>query len=148
MDLIVVDPPWYSRETRAFLLTAIRNASPGSKVLLSVPPVGTRPGVEHEWQELLIWAGGVGLRLLAYETEILPYISPLFEKNALRAAGVELIPSNGDAGTLRHLSGTGHLTSQKPWSLLLPMKNGARCSLAGSGFASETSDTQNGRSHF
>jgi hypothetical protein len=100
MDLIVADPPWYSRETRAFLVTAIRNARTGSKVLLSVPPVGTRPGVEREWQELLLWAGGIGLHLLTYETGVLPYVSPLFERNALRAAHVETYPEQWRRGDL------------------------------------------------
>jgi hypothetical protein len=100
IDLVVVDPPWYSRETQAFLWTAIRNARRGTKILLSVPPVGTRPGVEHEWQELLAWARAAGLHLLAHETGMLPYVSPLFERNALRAAGVDSYPEQWRRGDL------------------------------------------------
>jgi len=91
-------------------LTATRNARPGSKVLVSSPPVGTRPGVQHEWQELVTWAAGVGLRLLAYETGMLPYVSPLFERNALRAAGVESYPEQwrrGDLATFEWVGASG-----------------------------------------
>lgn|SRR5487761_113923 len=114
MDLIVVDPPWYHREIRAFLLTATRNARPGSKVLVSSPPVGTRPGVEHEWQELVTWAAGVGLRLLAYETGMLPYVSPLFERNALRAAGVESYPEQWRRGDLATFEWDGASGESEP----------------------------------
>jgi hypothetical protein len=100
MGLIVVDPPWYPAEIRAFLLTALRNGRPGCQVLLSVPPVGTRPGVEQEWRALLAWAGSVGLRLESYEPGVLPYISPLFERNALRAAGVSSYPEQWRRGDL------------------------------------------------
>ena len=113
-DLIIADPPWYSQEIRAFLSTAIRNARPGSKVLLSVPPVGTRPHIENEWQQLLIWAGDAGLRLLTYETGMLPYISPLFEKNALRAAGVESYPDQWRRGDLATFEWEGGSAQSPP----------------------------------
>jgi hypothetical protein len=99
-DVIILDPPWYPLETRAFLLTASRNARRGSKVLLSVPPIGTRPSVEQERQELLGWARPLGLRLLDYETGVLPYLSPLFERNALRSAGIRHYPEEWRRGDL------------------------------------------------
>jgi putative N6-adenine methyltransferase len=99
-DVIVADPPWYPLEMRAFLDKACRNAKKGTKVLLSVPGLGTRPGVQGEWSELLRWAESAGLRLLEYEEGVLPYISPLFERNALRAAGVESCPEDWRRGDL------------------------------------------------
>jgi hypothetical protein len=113
-SVIVADPPWYPQETRAFLLAAIRNSTRSAKILLSAPPVGTRPGIEEEWQELLMWARDMGLRLLAYETGILPYLSPLFEKNALRAGGVELYPEDWRRGDLATFQWDG--TSERPRS--------------------------------
>src|ERR1700739_387753 len=112
MDLIVVDPPWYPAATRAFVVTALRNARPGSKILLSVPPIGTRPGVEQEWRALLGWAGGLGLHLKCYESGVLPYVSPLFERNALRAAGIASYPEQWRRGDLATFEWDG--TSECP----------------------------------
>jgi hypothetical protein len=99
-DVIVADPPWYPLETRAFLMAALRGSKQGTRLLLSVPGVGTRPGVQCEWQELLLWAEGQGLRLLTYEARALPYISPLFERNALRAAGIDAYAEDWRRGDL------------------------------------------------
>ncbi len=101
--VVVADPPWYGSEMRAFLLTARRNAKRGTKILLSVPPVGTRPGVQREWNELITWAKSIGLELVNYEMARLPYVSPLFEWNALGAAGIQSFPIDwrrGDFATL------------------------------------------------
>jgi hypothetical protein len=99
-DVIVADPPWYPTETRAFLTAALRRSKQGTRLLVSVPGAGTRPGVQREWQELLLWAEGRGLRLLDYEARALPYISPLFERNALRAAGIDGYPEDWRRGDL------------------------------------------------
>ena len=99
-DIIVADPPWYPPETRAFLLAALRRCRKGTRVLLSVPGLGTRPGIRQEWQDLIRWAERRGLRLLDYEMRALPYISPLFERNALRAAGIRDYPADWRRGDL------------------------------------------------
>jgi hypothetical protein len=99
-DVIVADPPWYPLETRAFLQAALQRSRSGTRLLVSVPGVGTRPGIQDEWQDLIAWAEGRGLKLLDYETAVLPYISPLFEKNALRAAGIEGYPEEWRRGDL------------------------------------------------
>jgi hypothetical protein len=99
-SVVVADPPWYPSEMRAFLWTAHGNADKNAKILLSVPPVGTRPGVEEEWDELVKWAEGIGLRLLDYERAVLPYESPFFERNALTAAGIQRVPTDWRRGDL------------------------------------------------
>jgi hypothetical protein len=99
-DVVVADPPWYPVEMRAFLSTACRKAKEGAKIMVSVPASGTRPGIQREWSELLMWAQGAGLRFVDYEERALPYISPLFERNALRAAGVESYPQDWRRGDL------------------------------------------------
>lgn len=99
-SVIVADPPWYPSEMRAFLWTARRNSKQGTKILLSVPPVGTRPGIQQEWNKLLAWAADIGLHLLDYEDAILPYESPLFERNALAAVGIESFPVDWRRGDL------------------------------------------------
>jgi hypothetical protein len=100
MDLVIMDPPWYPFDMQVFLLAALRNAAPGAKILLSVPPVGTRPRVEEEWQQLLHWSSTIGLGLQNYKKAVLPYVSPLFERNALRAAGIVSYPEEWRRGDL------------------------------------------------
>jgi len=100
MDLVVMDPPWYPSDMQVFLLAALRNVTSGAKILLSAPPIGTRPQVEEEWQQLLQWCSGIGLHLEDYKKGILPYVSPLFERNALRAGGVASYPEEWRRGDL------------------------------------------------
>jgi hypothetical protein len=87
-SVCVVDPPWYTAETCAFLLCARLNSALGAKILLSVPPIGTRPRVMEEWDEIVRWSQRIGLRLVERLPLTLRYLSPPFEINALRAAGV------------------------------------------------------------
>lgn len=106
-DIVVADPPWYPLETRAFLLAALRRCRKGTRVLLSVPGLGTRPGIRQEWQDLIRWAEHRGLRLLDYEMRALPYISPLFERNALRTAGIRDYPADWRRGDLATFEADG-----------------------------------------
>lgn len=99
-SVIVVDPPWYQTEIRGFLTSARRNSRVGTKILLSMPPIGTRPGISAEWTELIQWCEGMGLRLLECRPLALKYISPPFEANALRAARVPVSPSDWRRGDL------------------------------------------------
>ena len=98
--VIIADPPWYWSDMRAFLWTARRNSKEGTFVMMSVPPVGTRPGVQKEWVELLDWAESLGLHLLDYQPAALPYVSPPFERNALLAAGLKSCPMDWRRGDL------------------------------------------------
>jgi Probable N6-adenine methyltransferase len=99
-DCIVADPPWYPQEIRAFLLAGLRRSHKGTRILISIPSVGTRPGIEREWKQLLCWGRDLGLKLLYCETRGLNYISPLFERNALRAANIEEYPFDWRRGDL------------------------------------------------
>jgi hypothetical protein len=99
-SVAVVDPPWYGPETRAFLLAARANSTPGARILLSVPSAGTRPGVSREWSDLLAWCEGIGLRLIEHLPLLLRYLSPPFEANALRAASVPSCPADWRRGDL------------------------------------------------
>lgn len=99
-SVAVVDPPWYELETRAFLSAAQGNVLPGGKILLSLPPVGTRPGILRERAELLAWCKFRGMRLIEHLPLALRYLSPPFEVNALRAANVPLCPSDWRRGDL------------------------------------------------
>jgi hypothetical protein len=98
--VILADPPWYTLETQAFLLMARRNATENTTILLSVPPPGTRPGVPGEWNQIVSWAQGIGLRLTDYRHGALTYLSPPFEQNALYACGVPRCPLDWRRGDL------------------------------------------------
>jgi len=61
-------------------------------VLLCFPPEGTRPGVKEEWSQAREWAEALGLDLVGVDGLVLPYVTPLFERNALAAEGITNYP--------------------------------------------------------
>lgn len=105
--LVIADPPWYGPEIRMFLWAARQACEVGGHVVTSVPPMGTRPGIEAEWKTILQWSVGLGLRLRKYQHRLLPYLSPVFEENAMFAASVPPPASawrRGDLATFRCVS--------------------------------------------
>jgi hypothetical protein len=86
-SVVVADPPWYEPETIGFLWTASTLSSAGSYVLLSLPPVETRPGIEEERVRITAAAAGFGLELENLHEGVLRYRTPFFEANAMSAAG-------------------------------------------------------------
>lgn len=106
----VADPPWYPEHTAAFLWAASRLTRVGGQVLLSLPPEGTRPGIQAERADVLGSATTFGLRLVGIEPRALAYRMPPFERNALVAAGLSAVPSDwrhGDLATFRVVEKTG-----------------------------------------
>jgi hypothetical protein len=100
-SVVMIDPPWYTEYMRAFIWAGYALSESGSYLLVSVPPKGTRPGVESEMEEVYRWMQqGLGLTRLEVHEAILPYRSPLFEKNALRAEGVLMVPEEWRRGDL------------------------------------------------
>lgn len=87
-SVVVADPPWYEESIRTFLWAAAQLCSPGGIVLISLPPVGTRPGMAAEWSRVRAGAQQMGLELIRRERGALPYVTPPFERSALQAAGV------------------------------------------------------------
>lgn len=112
--VVLVDPPWYASEMRAFLWNARLNSTRGTKILLSTPPVGTRPEIDHEWKELAVWCKDVGFRILERKTLALRYLSPPFETNALRADGISDNPLDWRRGDLVFFECVG---DQPPYSI-------------------------------
>ncbi|MFC1970055.1 hypothetical protein ACFLVV_02425 [Chloroflexota bacterium] len=86
--MIIIDPPWYEEYIDCFLWAAGQLCASKGKVLASLPPVGTRPGMENEWIRILDKAKYLGFTLSKLERGVLPYVSPPFERNALKAAGI------------------------------------------------------------
>jgi hypothetical protein len=99
-ELVIVDPPWYEDYMRAFLWAACQLSALGGYLLVSVPPVGTRPGMVQEWARTLAWAQQLGLTLLREELAALPYVTPPFERNALQAEGLYMISEDWRRGNL------------------------------------------------
>lgn len=113
--VVIVDPPWYEEYIRSFLWAACRVCLPGGHLLVSFPPVGTRPGIGQEIDDVLQWAQNeLGLSLISLEKADLPYETPLFERNALRAEGIHNVPFEWRYGDLAVLHSKGHSRSSRP----------------------------------
>jgi hypothetical protein len=101
-SLVIVDPPWYEEHLESFTWAAAQLCQTGGHVLASIPPIGTRPGIERDRERLFEWMERLGLIKTQLEFGILPYMSPLFEINALKAEGFHGILQEwrrGDLGT-------------------------------------------------
>jgi hypothetical protein len=89
---LVCDSPWYKEYIKSFLWSASQLCAIDGYLLLSTPPIGTRPNISDEWEMILEWATILGFKLLSVEHGVLPYVSPPFECNALKAEGLHNIP--------------------------------------------------------
>lgn len=89
-SVVVADPPWYEEAICLFLSAAAQLCSPGGAVLISLPPIGTRPGIAAEWARIRMWARSVGLDLIQRERGVLPYTTPPFERSALLSVGMSI----------------------------------------------------------
>lgn len=97
---VVMDPPWYPEYIQAFLWDACQFCQIDGHILVSLPPLGTRPGIEREWQETLTWANQLGLQLIHLEELSLSYLTPLFERNVFRVTGIHCVPQDWRRGNL------------------------------------------------
>lgn len=91
-SVVLADPPWYEAETIGFLWTASTLAGTGAHVLLSLPPVETRPGIPEERERITAAAVRFGLELVRLTEGVLSYRTPFFEANAMEAAGTSMPP--------------------------------------------------------
>jgi hypothetical protein len=105
--VVVADPPWYEAETIGFLWTASTLSRTGAHVLLSLPPVATRPGVTEERERITAAAAGFGLEFLRLNDGVLRYGTPFFETNAMQAAGTPVTNDwrLGDLAVFRRTDG-------------------------------------------
>lgn len=99
-DILVLDPPWYRDYLHSFLNVAAAWSSPGSKVLLAVPPLGTRPEVGAEHRELEMVCKRLGLQVIQTDSAALRYVTPPFEINALMAHGLRNVHPTWRRGDL------------------------------------------------
>jgi hypothetical protein len=87
-DVVVMDPPWYPSIQRAYVWAATQLIRPGGFVLTTAPPQGTRPRVLAERAEIEAYADTAGLVPVRSCEGSVRYVTPPFEVNAMRAAGV------------------------------------------------------------
>lgn len=100
-QVVVADPPWYAEHTRVFAWAAAQLTRSGATVLLAQPPVATRPGVLAERAAVLAFAQQAGLEPVAIRPGDLAYVSPPFERGALRASGLsQAVPLTWRRGDL------------------------------------------------
>lgn len=97
---VIIDPPWYLEHIQSFLWAACQICQLGGHIFVSLPPVGTRPGINREWKETLAWAKRLGLKLVHREDLSLSYLTPVFERNAFRVAGLPAIEHDWRRGDL------------------------------------------------
>jgi hypothetical protein len=86
-ELVIADPPWYMAELEAFLAAAQAVSSLGATVEISIPPIGVRPGIEKEREQLFTWANAGGLQLVEILQNATCYDTPAFERNTLHSVG-------------------------------------------------------------
>lgn len=112
--VVIADPPWYPEHMACFLWAAARLCRAQGVVFLSAPPRGTRPGIAEDWRVLLERAAAFGLRLTDYRAGVLPYETPPFERNALRALGIRRVPQDWRRGDLATFVATGNRDVPRP----------------------------------
>lgn len=97
---VVIDPPWYPEFFEAFFWAACRISLPGATVLVSLPPLGTRPGIREERARIFSSAARMGLEIDHLDRGVLPYVTPHFEQNALQAEAIIGVPLDWRRGDL------------------------------------------------
>jgi hypothetical protein len=85
--LIVSDPPWYEEELLSFLWCATALCRVGGYIVMSIPPLDTRPGIADERLRIERAVENFGLRPMRIIPSAVQYETPFFEANAMRAAG-------------------------------------------------------------
>lgn len=115
--VVIMDPPWYDEYLQRFLWFAASSMRRGGTLLLAMPPVGTRPGIEEEHVRHRDWCAKLGFQLEQVEEGVLPYETPLFERNALRAAGILNVPPDWRRGDLWVLRKVGSNRAKWPGDL-------------------------------
>lgn len=110
----VLDPPWYNSFCRLFIWAAATSVQVGGAMLLSFPSIGTRPSAADDLREILRWCRKIGVNLQSHLRGHLPYRTPLFEWNALRAQGLYNVPLDWRRGDLLVLRKERHVLTPRP----------------------------------
>ncbi|OHB64778.1 MAG: hypothetical protein A2Y77_00995 [Planctomycetes bacterium RBG_13_62_9] len=90
-DVVVSDPPWSSHSLRTFFVRSSEMLAPEGTLVISFPPVFTRPSAQAERRSLLRMADTIGLSLTNELTGFTEYNVPPFEYRAYREHDIELV---------------------------------------------------------
>jgi len=113
-DVIVADPPWYTDFLDGFLWMAAQLCQVDGRVILSLPPEGTRPDAKAEVAHFLKRASGLGFRVEMLEENSLPYETPHFEENVFFRSGIHCDLSDWRRGSLAILKKTETRRGDRP----------------------------------
>ena len=89
---VVMDPPWYEPHFFQFIWLASQCLQLGGKLIISIPPINTRPGIGKQRIDWFAFCQNQGLCLESLFPSRLEYAMPFFEWNAFRVSGVSLSP--------------------------------------------------------
>lgn len=96
-DVIIFDAPWYFHDVLVWAAIATQLVKPSGVLAFSLFPPLVRPAATAERQRILEFVSSIGDVEIAEDA--LTYDTPLFEREALRAAGIE-DPGNWRRGDL------------------------------------------------
>jgi hypothetical protein len=89
-DIVFADPPWSSSNLTAFFVRSSEMLAAEGTLVISFPPVFTRPSAWAERRSLSRMAESLGLSFTTELTGLTEYGVPLFEYEAYKERGIEL----------------------------------------------------------
>lgn len=113
-DLVIIDPPWYMKTYAHFMWFARQLLKPSGILAVSVLPIGTRPSAVNDRADLKLKASQFGFNFFEESTSVLGYATPPFERNALKAAGINAKLEEWRFADLWLFSADGDSTSVRP----------------------------------
>ena len=105
----IMDPPWYSLHFFQFVWLAAKALKVGGTMIISIPPINTKPDIDTQRLEWFDFCQKQGLCIENLFASRLEYAMPFFEFNAFRAAGIkDILPfwRTGDVVTFKKIRDT------------------------------------------
>lgn len=102
----IMDPPWYSVHFFQFVWLAAKCLKVGGTMIISIPPLNTKPDIDIQRLEWFDFCQKQGLCIENLFASRLEYAMPFFEFNAFRAAGIRnILPfwRTGDVVTFKKI---------------------------------------------
>ena len=89
-DIVFADPPWSSSDLKTFFVRSSEMLAAEGTLVISFPPVFTRPSARTERKNLLRMAELLGLSFTTELKGFTEYSVPMFEYRAYKEHGIEL----------------------------------------------------------